>query len=78
MKNLVLRIIIDVIGVSCFMCISALLAFFSFIRLFSPASFDVKSVAFGVLVLALFFAFLSVQIIASEYDEISEDYHCLR
>lgn len=74
MKSLILRVIIDVIGISCFIAITLIIAYISINTLFNESPSYAKTVACGMLILSALFAFLDVQIILSEYESIKEDY----
>lgn len=74
MKSLILRVIIDVIGISCFIAITLIIAYISINTLFNESPSYAKTVACGMLVLSVLFACLDVQIILSELESIKEDY----
>lgn len=74
MKSLILRVIIDVIGVSCFIAITLIIAYISINTILNESQSYAKTVACGMLVLSVLFAFLDVRMILSEIESIKEDY----
>lgn len=74
MKDLIIEAVMNFIGVMCFFALSCLLAFVSFNSLLSPAPMAVKSLAVGMILVAIVIFIVAYAVCLDSYDNWTESY----
>lgn len=74
MKDLIIDAVVNFIGVMCFFALSCLIAFISFKSLLSPAPMAVKSLAVGMILVAIVIFIVAYAVCLDSYDNWTESY----